>query len=194
MGIPKNLTGERFGKIVAVSPTDKRSGRSIVWIFKCDCGITKEIPCRPVVAGLTKSCGCSNSIEARSNRENAKSLAQGRRYAEISGHYFSSMQRHAKEKNREFTITREDIWNKFLLQNRKCALSGVELKFHKTKHDQTSQTASLDRIDSTKGYIPGNIQWVHKDINSMKRNHSDKTFIEWCMRVVDTQKIIKDKV
>ena len=45
-------------------------------------------------------------------------------------------------------------------------------------------TASLDRIDSSKGYIEGNVQWVHKRVNLMKGNMSTENFIEWCNLVV----------
>jgi hypothetical protein len=44
-------------------------------------------------------------------------------------------------------------------------------------------TASLDRIDSSKGYIEGNLQWVHKNINMLKGNMLDNTFIEWCHKI-----------
>ena len=40
------------------------------------------------------------------------------------------------------------------------------------------QTASLDRIDPTKGYIEGNIQWVHKDVNRMKMDFTETRFLE----------------
>lgn len=46
-------------------------------------------------------------------------------------------------------------------------------------------TASLDRIDSRHGYIPGNIQWLHKDINVMKWDHTTGRFIELCGMVID---------
>ena len=34
----KDLTNQRFGKLIALYPTDKRSGSSVVWHCKCDCG------------------------------------------------------------------------------------------------------------------------------------------------------------
>lgn len=49
-------------------------------------------------------------------------------------------------------------------------------------------TASLDRIDSSKGYIEGNVQWVHKRINKMKLDDSDTEFIEWCRLIADFNK------
>ena len=41
-------------------------------------------------------------------------------------------------------------------------------------------TASLDRIDSTKGYFIENVQWVHKYVNIMKWHTANQEFIEWC--------------
>jgi hypothetical protein len=44
-------------------------------------------------------------------------------------------------------------------------------------------TASLDRIDSSKGYIEGNVQWIHKHINKMKNNFNESYFIEICKKI-----------
>ena len=69
----------------------------------------------------------------------------------------------------------------FLKQNKKCALSGVLLSFNTIAKNQTSKkTASLDRIDSSKGYIEGNVQWVHKKINDLKSNFDEDTLIKMC--------------
>lgn len=43
--------------------------------------------------------------------------------------------------------------------------------------------ASLDRIDSTRGYVEGNLQWVDKVFQKMKRVMSDADFIHACRRV-----------
>ena len=59
------------------------------------------------------------------------------------------------------------------------------IAFSKSSKDKTA-TASLDRIDSTKGYIDGNIQWVHKRINTMKMDMSQKDFIDFCKQVAQT--------
>jgi hypothetical protein len=41
----------------------------------------------------------------------------------------------------------------------------------------------LDRIDSSKGYIVGNVQWVHKHVNVMKNIFSQEMFIFICNQV-----------
>jgi hypothetical protein len=73
------------------------------------------------------------------------------------------------------------IWELFLKQDRKCALSGLPIEFG-TKGRELG-TASLDRIDSTKGYTPENVQWLHKDINQMKMDLTEQKFIDLCKKV-----------
>jgi hypothetical protein len=43
-------------------------------------------------------------------------------------------------------------------------------------------------IDSSKGYIEGNIQWVHKDINNMKWDFTQEEFINYCKLVANNFK------
>ena len=49
-----------------------------------------------------------------------------------------------------------------------------------SKHDGN---ASIDRIDSSKGYTKDNIQIVTKTINLAKRSLSDDDFIQMCLEV-----------
>lgn len=74
------------------------------------------------------------------------------------------------------------VWELFLKQERKCALSKEEIRFPSNYKDKTG-TASLDRIDSNLGYVEGNVQWVHKDVNKMKSDFSEEYFICWCKKI-----------
>lgn len=70
------------------------------------------------------------------------------------------------------------LWKLFLKQNGKCALSGLGISFGGLIGEKrSSTTASLDRINSTKGYIKGNVQWVHKHINKMKWDFDQNYFL-----------------
>lgn len=62
-------------------------------------------------------------------------------------------------KNREIGVDVDYIKNLLEAQNQKCAYTGIpmELPDHKGCKDKR-MCASLDRIDSTKGYIEGNVQ------------------------------------
>lgn len=60
----------------------------------------------------------------------------------------------------------------------------IELPKGKTK-DDNRHTASLDRIDNTKGYIPGNVQWVHKSVNFCKGTLKERYFIKLCCQIAN---------
>ena len=62
----------------------------------------------------------------------------------------------AKQRGLEHTITKDDV-----VIPTHCPLLGVELVYGNT---------SLDRIDNTKGYIPGNVEVLSSQANYMKRN------------------------
>jgi len=51
-----------------------------------------------------------------------------------------------------------------------------------------ANTASLDRIDSSKGYIEGNVQWVHKMVNMSKQQYTQEEFINMCIAVANKVK------
>lgn len=91
----------------------------------------------------------------------------------------------AQQRNLDFSITKEYISSLLISQNYKCALSGVKIKFPIRGEKRSAITASLDRIDSSKGYIVGNVQWVHKRVNIMKMNMTDDIFIDWCEKIVN---------
>ncbi|HEX5186239.1 MAG TPA: hypothetical protein VFV86_05055, partial [Nitrososphaeraceae archaeon] len=77
---------------------------------------------------------------------------------ELSGKHWSEIKYKAIKRNIEFAITQEFAWNLFLKQNRKCALSGIDLflaiylKKENNKDIYNSSNATLDRIDSSKDY------------------------------------------
>jgi hypothetical protein len=79
-------------------------------------------------------------------------------------------------------ITLRYVWRLFLLQQHRCSLTG-ELLLHRGPRGRS--TASLDRIDSSRGYVRGNVQWVHKDVNIIKGTKTQEEFIQMCRRVVE---------
>lgn len=97
----------------------------------------------------------------------------------------------AKHRGQEFTVSIEGAWQQFIKQDRKCLFSGIDLIFTSGKINKSQQTASLDRIDSSKGYTIDNICWVHKEINKMKLDHSVEHFIEMCDMVSKNQQVAR---
>jgi hypothetical protein len=99
--------------------------------------------------------------------------------------WFTKSSTQAEIRKLEFSITIEDVNQLYIDQNKTCALSGLEIGWAEVGQDHT---ASIDRIDSTKGYTLRNIQLVHKDINMMKQQYSNQYFIEMCTMVANKVK------
>lgn len=54
-----DLRDRRFGRLVAIEPTEKRSRSRVVWRCKCDCGKEKMVAAYDLTSGVRLSCGCS---------------------------------------------------------------------------------------------------------------------------------------
>lgn len=102
---------------------------------------------------------------------------------DISHDLFTTYKHSANAKNFEFDVSIEYLWDLFLKQNRKCAFTGELLYFNDTYRRKSNRTASLDRIDSNLGYIVNNLQWVHRDVNKLKKNFDDARFIQICLNI-----------
>ncbi len=55
-----DITGKRFGRLIALRSTSKRQGHSVVWECSCDCGNIYLVKLPSLKSGATKSCGCLN--------------------------------------------------------------------------------------------------------------------------------------
>lgn len=109
-------------------------------------------------------------------------------YFDISGTFWYIFLNSAKKRNLEVNIDIEYLWNLYLNQNKKCALSGVNLIIDnfsrkKIKLNNNEYYASLDRIDNNIGYIKGNVRWIAREVNLMKWKLSDKNFINFCKEI-----------
>jgi len=170
-----DLIGEKFGRLEVIKldhieHKDKKHYNA-VWECWCVCGNITYISTNTLLSKRgTKSCGCFH-------KEKASEFCW-RGTKDISGRYFSQIKTSAKRRNLEFNITIQQLQILLEKQDYKCALSFLPICC--TRNRQTEQTASLDRIDSTKGYVIDNIQWVHKDVNFMKQEYSQERFIEIC--------------
>ena len=66
IGINLNdLTGERFGRLIAIKCTSIRKNGNVLWDCKCDCGASTLVKSSYLKNGRTKSCGCLAKEEAK---------------------------------------------------------------------------------------------------------------------------------
>lgn len=124
------------------------------------------------------SCFSCRTVANNKKRIGTKSKEKNpawRGYKDVPGKVFSKLKRGASQRDLEFSISIEDIYNQYEKQHKVCALSGLGISFDKD--------ASVDRIDSNIGYTVDNIQIVHKKLNMLKKDTPDEEFIEWCCLV-----------
>ena len=141
------------------------------------CNTICEIEPGRIWDGHTQSCGCYG-VKSRSE-------THWKGFEEISSTYLSSIKLGAKKRNILFNITVHDMWNQFIAQDKACALSGMPIFLAPRFQKSSAGTASLDRIDSSKGYTIDNIQWLHKDINRLKNNYQQDYFIQMCKLIAE---------
>ena len=87
-------------------------------------------------------------------------------------HYFYNIKGRAKRKKISLNITPKYIFDLLKKQENKCFFLGKEISFDSDEHP------SLDRIDSSLGYIKGNVQWVTSRINRMKGDMTTEEFYQ----------------
>lgn len=178
--------GTKFGLWTIISDevkvgSESGKGRNLYQLCQCCCGNIQWKALSALRAGTTTRCKkCGNKTYLTENGEvNINSMILS-----FYRHIVDGIKKRKKVSELEFNITPEYLEKLYEEQNRKCAISGLSLELDITKA-AIKQNWSLDRIDSNKGYIEGNVQWVHKDINRMKQSYSNKYFKEMCCKVAE---------
>jgi hypothetical protein len=166
---------------------------------QCACGKVEFVRGYFLRIGRQKSCkSCRSKINYKIAFDSGKKIGFIKRGHEGIGNFtktvYSVIKRNATRRkliwSNELTI--EYLWNLYNQQNKKCALSGLDISFTEKRVnniiDYRYMTASLDRINSKIGYTKDNVQWVHKDINTMKFDYDQEYFINMCKLIVEHNK------
>lgn len=173
----KDLIGKTVGRLKVlewdgVSHKDNRRR----FICLCECGNKHITRGEFLITERVKSCGC---LRNSCGNEHKDWSGEGC----IPGTTYSNIKRSAKNRNYDFSISLEFLWNLYLKQNGRCGLSGIPIKFN---YGKDKGNASLDRIDNNVGYIEPNVRWVDKDINLIKRTLSDEQLFDHCRNILKT--------
>lgn len=106
-----------------------------------------------------------------------------RNYAYLRDEYsgFRIFLSKAKARSAKLSLTLDDLKSQWESQNGKCRYSNVDLSLPSGSRKQSRlRTASLDRIDSSKEYEVGNIQFISVACNFAKNNMSHEEMLEFC--------------
>lgn len=143
-------------------------------------------------------CSCCNAEQPYTRKDHAKqselsdwqckqcvAMAKGfssNRPVGDKGRLFNKYMKSARKRGISWNLSFDQM---FASYTGYCALTGWEISI-----DWTCQTASLDRIDSSKGYTQDNVQWVHSMVNMCKNKYDQDDFLRMCMAItVNVSKI-----
>lgn len=151
-GRPLDITGQRYGRLVAESPTRAANGK-FAWIFLCDCGNRKIVEARYVRSGGYVSCGCARIDTIRRVATKHGSARPGRitkEYRTWCGMIRRCVRKSGRDGDAYFGkgVTVCDRWK------------GSFEAFLEDVGSAPSALHSIDRIDFNGDYEPGNVRWA----------------------------------
>lgn len=155
------LVGERFGRWVVLSLSDKKNphGKRL-WHCRCDCGTEREVSTGSLRSGISKSCGC-RIVEANQSR--------GHGWCGTSTYTsWRAMLGRVDDANRYIGIKVVPRWRSF-----ENFLSDMGERLPGT---------TLERKDNNGPYAPWNCCWATKEVQA--RNSSACKLTEQQVRVI----------
>lgn len=171
-------------KILKIRPT--KTGKHTQWECLCDCGESFNVSSQRLYNTNEESfIGCK-----KCTKKNTRNKRKSNAIVPNCVWYNIKNSPSVREGKREFSISKKYAEELIVSQNFKCAITGVDIHFAETakEHSQGKSTASLDRINSSKGYIKDNVQWVHKKINCMKWDMTIEELMHWSKLILDFNK------
>lgn len=159
----EDFTGQRFGRLSVILRSENY-GKHVRWSCVCDCGKLTNVSSTHLKTGHTKSCGCVRN-EIASDR--ARSMATHGMWNTPEWNCWKAMKdRCLRKTNKKYPIyggrgiTVCQEW-----------IDSFE-SFFAHIGSRPSPDHSIDRIDSNKGYEPGNVRWADDfQQNNNKRNN-----------------------
>lgn len=162
-----DLSGQRFGRLVALEKADRAKSGATMWLCKCDCGNIVSVQYSNLKRGATQSCGCLN----QENRE-SRNYKHGGSYRGKTDRLYrvwrGMIGRCEDPKNNSYKhygakgVSVCGDWKDYKLF-REWAV--------KTGYDPNAKRGecTLDRINPYGNYEPNNCRWVSMKIQSNNR-------------------------
>ena len=159
----RDLTGNRFERLVVVKYAGTNKSGSPLWECRCDCGKVSYVTTGHLTDGTTRSCGCLYT-ESRHTINKTHGESKTRLYriwADIKTRcYNSKSTNYYKYGGRGICMC--DEWFESYQTFEKWALS-----------NGYKDNLTIDRIDSFGNYKPSNCRWVTQKVqqNNRSNNH-----------------------
>lgn len=136
------------------------------------------------MCGDDKILSCLRRWGIKTYKKESKSKANSKKYEKIPHCFYRKFKDGALKRGIDWDLSIKEIWEIYLEQKGVCILSGEILTFDSYRLS-CDGNASLDRIDSSKGYSKENCQLVIKPVNTGKGLLTDKEYIKLCKKVAE---------
>ena len=193
----EDLSHQRFGRLIAIEPVIRGDGVH-VWRCLCDCGKESLVRAGSLKSGATSSCGCLG-LERKREVYQKWRKEPGVSTLSVS---FASYKHCAKKRELDFFLTKEDFTTLVLQTCHYCGSAPNNFKkLYKKGLSPEGELRShlfvngIDRIDSTKGYVLGNVVPCCRTCNVAKHDLPFDKFATWVSMLIshqaETQSIAK---
>lgn len=148
----KDITNQQFGRLLIVGPIGRDINRHIVWLCKCECGNMCDVSSNQLASRKKQSCGCLR-IEIATDRVRTHGLSKHPLYSTwdsmIQRCKFTNHRAYKNYAGRGIEVCQE--WQESI----QSFIDHVEHLPYASEKGY-----SLDRIDNSLGYFPGNVRFA----------------------------------
>lgn len=91
--VTRDLTGQRFGRLIALEKAERSPTGNIRWKCICDCGNTTIVQTSNLTNGHIRSCGCLSKEIAKVNGKTTMHDLTGKRFGKLIARRYDSPQK-----------------------------------------------------------------------------------------------------
>lgn len=172
-----DIANQHFTRLLAIKPTDRRSGKSVIWECLCNCGKVHYVPIGMLRNGNTKSCGCLNSDRTRER------MTKYTVYDAAMLQHYRNYRQGAKARDIVFDLSFDQFRNIVLQECFYCGTAENIMLINIQREGSAINVNGIDRLNSDLGYIIDNCVAACSFCNLAKRDMLADRFIDLCKRI-----------